>query len=74
MKKLMSALISAAFIATPMVVISAPAAAQSVMLMIIVGLGLSVPIVLGTSKFFESFLFDMKPNDPVRSRILSFRI
>lgn len=38
---------------------------RSVMLMIIVGLGLSVPIALGTSKFFESFLFDMKPNDPV---------
>lgn len=31
MKKIVSALISAAFLATPMVVISTPAAAQSVM-------------------------------------------
>ena len=29
-----------------------------------VGLALSVPIARGTSTFIESFLFDMKPNDP----------
>ena len=28
------------------------------------GLAISVPIALGTSRFVESFLFDMKPNDP----------
>jgi macrolide transport system ATP-binding/permease protein len=29
-----------------------------------VGLAISVPITLGTSRLIESFLFDMKPNDP----------
>ena len=29
-----------------------------------VGLAISVPIALGTSRLVESFLFDMKPNDP----------
>ena len=29
-----------------------------------VGLAISVPTALGTSKFVESFLFGMKPNDP----------
>ena len=28
------------------------------------GLTISVPVVLGTSHLVESFLFDMKPNDP----------
>jgi ABC-type antimicrobial peptide transport system permease subunit len=28
------------------------------------GLAISLPIVLGTSHLVESFLFDMKPNDP----------
>jgi len=28
------------------------------------GLAISVPIALGTSRLIESFLFDMKPNDP----------
>jgi predicted permease len=28
------------------------------------GLAISVPIALGTSRLVESFLFDMKPNDP----------
>jgi macrolide transport system ATP-binding/permease protein len=29
-----------------------------------VGLALSIPLMRGTSRFVESFLFDMKPNDP----------
>jgi macrolide transport system ATP-binding/permease protein len=29
-----------------------------------VGLAIGVPAALGTSRFIESFLFDMKPNDP----------
>jgi macrolide transport system ATP-binding/permease protein len=29
-----------------------------------VGLAIGVPIALGTSRLIESFLFDMKPNDP----------
>jgi len=28
------------------------------------GLAISVPISLGTSRLIESLLFDMKPNDP----------
>ena len=28
------------------------------------GLAISVPIALGTSRCLESFLFDTKPNDP----------
>jgi ABC-type antimicrobial peptide transport system permease subunit len=28
------------------------------------GLAISIPIARGTSTFLESFLFDMKPNDP----------
>jgi ABC-type antimicrobial peptide transport system permease subunit len=28
------------------------------------GLAIGVPIALGTSRLIESFLFDMKPNDP----------
>ncbi len=30
-----------------------------------VGLAISVPAALGTSKFVESFLYGMKPNDPI---------
>ena len=29
-----------------------------------VGLAIGVPTALGTSRFVESFLFEMKPNDP----------
>ena len=29
-----------------------------------VGLAIGVPIALGSSRLIESFLFDMKPNDP----------
>ena len=29
-----------------------------------VGLAIGVPAALGTSRLIESFLFDMKPNDP----------
>jgi macrolide transport system ATP-binding/permease protein len=31
------------------------------------GLAIGVPIALGTSRLIESFLFDMKPNDPSRA-------
>ena len=34
-----------------------------------IGLAISVPTALGTSRFIESFLFDMKPNDPARWRL-----
>jgi predicted permease len=37
---------------------------RQVLVLAAVGLGLSVPAALVTSKFVESFLFDMKPNDP----------
>lgn len=30
-----------------------------------VGLAISIPVALGTSRFIESFLFGMKPNDPL---------
>jgi ABC-type antimicrobial peptide transport system permease subunit len=30
-----------------------------------VGLAVSIPIALGASKFVESLLFGMRPNDPV---------
>jgi macrolide transport system ATP-binding/permease protein len=32
--------------------------------LVAVGLAISVPIALGTSRFVESFLFDLEPNDP----------
>ena len=38
---------------------------REVMVLAGVGLAISVPIALGTSKFVESFLFGMKPNDPL---------
>ena len=36
-----------------------------------VGLAIGVPVALGTSRFVESFLFDVKPNDP---RALAFAV
>jgi macrolide transport system ATP-binding/permease protein len=38
---------------------------REVLILAAVGLAISVPIALGTSKFVESFLFGMKPNDPL---------
>jgi predicted permease len=38
---------------------------REVMVLAAVGLAISVPIALGTSKFVSSFLFGMKPNDPL---------
>ena len=37
---------------------------RQVIVMAAVGLAISVPIALGTSKFVGSLLFGMKPNDP----------
>jgi macrolide transport system ATP-binding/permease protein len=36
-----------------------------VLVLAAVGLAISVPTALGTSKFIESFLFGMEPNDPL---------
>jgi ABC-type antimicrobial peptide transport system permease subunit len=33
--------------------------------LVTVGLAISVPVALGTSRFIGSFLFGMKPNDPL---------
>jgi macrolide transport system ATP-binding/permease protein len=38
---------------------------REVTLLAAVGLAISIPVALGTSKFVESFLFGMKPNDPL---------
>ncbi len=38
---------------------------RQVIVLAAVGLAVSLPIALGTSKFVESFLFGMKPNDPL---------
>jgi ABC-type antimicrobial peptide transport system permease subunit len=38
---------------------------REVLVLAVVGLAISVPIVLGTSRFVASFLFGMKPNDPL---------
>jgi macrolide transport system ATP-binding/permease protein len=38
---------------------------REVVVLAAVGLAISVPIALGTSRFVESFLFGMKPNDPL---------
>ncbi len=38
---------------------------SEVLVLAAVGLAISVPIALGTSRFVESFLFGMKPNDPL---------
>jgi macrolide transport system ATP-binding/permease protein len=38
---------------------------REVLALAVIGLAISVPIALGTSKFVESFLFGMKPNDPL---------
>jgi putative ABC transport system permease protein len=35
------------------------------MALAIVGLVIGVPVAFGTSKFVASFLYNMKPNDPV---------
>jgi ABC-type antimicrobial peptide transport system permease subunit len=36
-----------------------------VFVLVAVGLAISVPVALGASKLIASFLFDMKPNDPL---------
>ncbi len=36
-----------------------------VFVLVVVGLAISVPAALGTSRFVESLLFGMKPNDPL---------
>jgi macrolide transport system ATP-binding/permease protein len=38
---------------------------REVLVLALVGLAISVPIALGTSRFIASFLFGMKPNDPL---------
>ena len=38
---------------------------REVLALAVIGLAISVPVALGTSKFVESFLFGMKPNDPL---------
>ena len=38
---------------------------REVLVLVAVGLAFSVPTAFGTSKFVESFLFGMKPNDPL---------
>ncbi len=37
---------------------------REVLMLAAIGLAMGVPTALGTSKFVESFLFGMKPNDP----------
>jgi ABC-type antimicrobial peptide transport system permease subunit len=46
---------------------------REVFVMAAVGLAISVPTALGTSKFIESFLFGIKPNDP-RALLLAMAI
>jgi macrolide transport system ATP-binding/permease protein len=38
---------------------------REVLVLALVGLAISLPIALGTSKFLQSFLFQMRPNDPI---------
>jgi ABC-type antimicrobial peptide transport system permease subunit len=38
---------------------------REVFVLAVVGLAISVPAALGGSRFVESFLFGMKPNDPL---------
>jgi macrolide transport system ATP-binding/permease protein len=38
---------------------------REVLALAVIGLAISLPIALGTSKFVQSFLFGMKPNDPL---------
>lgn len=38
---------------------------REVLVLTAIGLAISIPLARGTSKFVDSFLFDMKPNDPV---------
>jgi predicted permease len=42
---------------------------REVCVLVIIGLAISVPTAIGTSRLIESFLFNMKPNDP---RALAF--
>jgi len=37
---------------------------RRVLLLAAVGLGISVPVALGTFKFVQSFLYGTQPNDP----------
>jgi macrolide transport system ATP-binding/permease protein len=37
---------------------------REVCVLVAIGLAISVPTAIGTSRLIESFLFDMKPNDP----------
>ena len=37
---------------------------REVCVLVAIGLAIGLPTALGTSRFVESFLFDMKPNDP----------
>jgi ABC-type antimicrobial peptide transport system permease subunit len=37
---------------------------REVFVMAAVGLAIGVPVALATTKFVQSFLFEMKPNDP----------
>ncbi len=37
---------------------------REVCVLVAVGLAISLPIVMGTSRLLESFLFEMTPNDP----------
>ncbi len=38
---------------------------REVVVLAAIGLAISLPVALGTSKFVASFLFEMKPNDPL---------
>ena len=38
---------------------------REVLVLTVLGLAIGIPLVRGTSKFVDSFLFDMKPNDPL---------
>src|SRR5258708_31663412 len=38
---------------------------REVLALAVIGLAISLPVALGTSKFVQSFLFGMKPNDPL---------
>ena len=37
---------------------------REVCVLVVIGLAIGVPTAFGTSRFIESFLFDLKPNDP----------
>ena len=38
---------------------------REVFVMAVFGLAIGLPVALATTKFVKSFLFDMKPNDPL---------